>query len=160
VRQAVAEVDKRVPIAGIKTLATQVSESMRREQLLARLVGVFGLLALVLACVGLYGILSQAVARRTNEVGIRMALGANRRDIVTMVLREAGGLVLLGIAIGVPGAVLASRLLKSQLFGVAPTDVLTLSASTLLLAGVGIAAAYLPARRASRVEPMLSLRAE
>ena len=160
VRQAVTEVDARVPIAGVKTLAQQVAESMRREQLLARLVGAFGALALVLACVGLYGIVSQAVARRTNEVGIRMALGASSRDILTMVLREAGTLVLAGIALGIPGAMLASRLLTSQLFGVEPTDPATLAGSCALLAAVTIAASYFPARRAAGLQPMTSLRAE
>ena len=160
VRQAVTEVDARVPIAGVKTLAQQVAESMRRERLLARLVGAFGVLALVLACVGLYGIVSQAVARRTNEVGIRMALGASSRDILTMVLREAGTLVLAGIALGIPGAMLASRLLTSQLFGVEPTDPATLAGSCALLAAVTIAASYFPARRAAGLQPMTSLRAE
>jgi ABC-type antimicrobial peptide transport system permease subunit len=160
VRKAVAEADRRVPIAGVTTLSRQVSNSMRAEQLIARLVGAFGLLALVLACVGLYGILSQAVARRTNEVGIRMALGANRGNVLGMVLREAGILVAVGIAIGIPGALIASRLLTSQLFGVSPFDPLTLAGSALLLSVVAIAAAFVPARRASRIEPMRALRAE
>jgi predicted permease len=160
VRQAITEVDARVPIAGVKTLAQQVAESMRREQLLARLVGAFGVLALVLACVGLYGLVSQAVARRTNEVGIRMALGASSRNILVMVLREAGTLVAAGIAIGIPAALLASRLLKSQLFGVGPTDPATLAGSCALLAAVAIAASYFPARRAAGLQPMTSLRAE
>jgi predicted permease len=160
VRKAFAEADRRVPIAGVTTLSRQVSNSMRAEQLIARLVGAFGLLALVLACVGLYGILSQAVARRTNEVGIRMALGANRGNVLGMVLREAGILVAVGIAIGIPGALIASRLLTSQLFGVSPFDPLTLAGSALLLSVVAIAAAFVPARRASRIEPMRALRAE
>ena len=160
VRKAVGGVDGRVPIAGITTLSQQVANALRREQLLARLVGAFGLLALVLACVGLYGILSQAVARRTNEVGIRMALGANRGNVLGMVLREAGMLVAVGIAIGIPGALVASRLLTSQLFGISPFDPLTLAGSALLLSVVAIAAAFVPARRASRIEPMRALRAE
>ena len=160
VRKAFAEVDRRVPIAGFITLSRQVSNSTRAEQLVARLVGGFGVLALVLACVGLYGILSQAVARRTNEVGIRMALGANRGTVLGMVLREAGILVAVGIAIGIPGALVASRLLTSQLFGVSPFDPLTLAGSALLLSAVAIAAAFVPARRASRIEPMRALRAE
>jgi len=160
VRKTVAEVDRRVPIAGITTLSQQVSGSLRAEQLVARLVGAFGLLALVLACVGLYGILSQAVARRTNEVGIRMALGANRGDVLGMVLREAGVLVAVGVVVGIPGALIASRLLTSQLFGVSPFDPLTLICSALLLSLVAIVAAFVPARRASRIEPMRALRAE
>jgi len=160
VRKAVTQADPRVPVAGIKTLSRQVADSLRAEQLVARLVGAFGLLALVLACVGLYGILSQAVATRTNELGIRMALGANRGNVLGMVLREAGILVAVGIGIGIPGALIASRLLTSQLFGVSPFDPLTLAGSALLLSVVAIAAAFVPARRASRIEPMRALRAE
>ena len=160
VRKTVAEVDRRVPIAGITTLSQQVSSSLRAEQLVARLVGAFGLLALVLASVGLYGILSQAVAARTNEVGIRMALGANRGDVLGMGLREAGILVAVGVIVGIPGALIASRLLTSQLFGVSPFDPLTLICSALLLSSVAIVAAFVPARRASRIEPMRALRAE
>jgi ABC-type antimicrobial peptide transport system permease subunit len=114
----------------------------------------------VLACVGLYGILSQAVAARTNEVGIRMALGASRGDVLGMVLREAGILVAVGVGIGIPGALIASRLLTSQLFGVSPFDPLTLIGSALLLSSVAIVAAFVPARRASRIEPIRALRAE
>jgi predicted permease len=159
-RQAVAEVDARVPIKGVTTLRAQVEESMDREQILTKLVGTFGLLALVLACVGLYGVVSQAVARRTCEVGIRMALGADRRDILLMVLGEVGWLVLVGVAIGVPGAVAASALIRTQLYGVAPADPLTLAGSALLLVSVAIAAGYLPARRAARIDPNVALRAE
>jgi predicted permease len=160
VRQAVAEVDARVPVAAVTTLTSQVEESMGREQLLTRLVGTFGLLALVLACVGLYGVVSQAVARRTGEVGIRMALGANRRDILFMVLGEVGWLILIGVALGIPGAILASALVRNQLFGVAPADPLTLAGSALLLVSVAIAAGYIPARRAARIDPNVALRAE
>jgi predicted permease len=160
VRQAVAEVDARVPIASVTTLRSQVEDSMSDEQLLARLVGAFGLLALVLACVGLYGVVSQAVARRTGEVGIRMALGADRRDILFMVLGEVGWLILVGIALGIPGAIAASALVRNQLFGVTPTDPLTLAGSAVLLVSVALAAGYIPARRAARIEPNVALRAE
>jgi ABC-type antimicrobial peptide transport system permease subunit len=155
-----AEVDARVPIAGVTTLTSQVEDSMDRERLLTQLVGTFGLLALVLACVGLYGVVSQAVARRTGEVGIRMALGADRRDILFMVLGEVGWLILVGVAIGIPGAILASALVRNQLFGVAPADPLTLAGSALLLVSVAIAAGYIPARRAARIDPNVALRAE
>ena len=160
VRQAVADVDARVPIAGVTTLRSRVDESMDRERLLTRLVGTFGILAIVLACVGLYGVVSQAVARRTGEVGIRMALGADRRDILVMVLGEVGRLILVGIALGIPGAVAASALVRSQLFGVAPADPLTLAGSALLLVCVAIVAGYIPARRAARIDPNVALRAE
>ena len=159
-RRAVEEVDARVPIAGVATLERQVADSTSRERLFARLVGGFSLLALVLACVGLYGVVSQAVTRRTGEVGIRMALGAARRDILAMVLREVGTLVLLGVGLGLPGAAVAARLLGSQLYGVGPADPATLVLSALVLCAVAVAAGYLPARRAARLDPMVALRAE
>ena len=159
-RHAVGEVDGRVPIASVTSLRAQVADSVSAETLLAQLVSVFSVLALVLACVGLYGVVSQAVARRTNEVGIRMALGADRRRILTMVLGEAGRLILAGLAVGIPGAAITARLLTSQLYGVAPADPLTIVASAGLLLAVALFAGYIPARRASRVEPLVALRAE
>ena len=159
-RRAVTEVDARVPIASVTSLEAQVAESVSAETLLAQLVSVFSILALVLACVGLYGVVSQAVARRTNEVGIRMALGADRRRILAMVLGEAGRLIVIGLAVGIPGAAMAARLLTSQLYGVAPADPLTIAASAALLLAVALFAGYIPARRASRVEPLVALRSE
>jgi macrolide transport system ATP-binding/permease protein len=160
VRAAVAEVDARVPIAGVTTLAAQLTDSLGRDALFARLVGVFSALALVLACVGLYGLVSQAVARRTNELGVRMALGADAGIILRMVLRDAGALILLGLAIGVPAALGAARVIRSQLFGVGPADPATLVATCGVLAAVAMAAGFFPARRAARVDPMVALHAE
>jgi predicted permease len=160
VREAVADVDSRVPVAEVTTLERQVSDSLRRDQLLAQLVSVFGTLAVFLACVGLYGVVSQAVARRTSEVGIRMALGAEPGHILTMVLREAGTLILLGFLLGVPLAFVATRFLGSQLFGVTPGDPITFAATSILLVAVAVAAGYVPARRASRVDPIVALRME
>lgn len=159
-RAAVADVDARVPIASVTSLKAQVADSVSAETLLAQLVSVFSTLALVLACVGLYGVVSQAVARRTNEVGIRMALGADRRRILAMVLGEAGRLIVIGLAVGIPGAAVAARLLTSQLYGVTPADPLTIAGSAALLLAVALFAGYIPARRASRVEPLVALRAE
>ena len=160
VRGAVADVDARVPIAGVTTLAAQFTDSLGRDALFARLVGVFSALALVLACVGLYGVVSQAVSRRTNELGVRMALGADGGAILRMVLRDAAALVLLGLVIGVPAALAAARIIRSQLFGVGPADPLTLLATCALLAAVALVAGFLPARRAARVDPVVALRAE
>jgi predicted permease len=159
-RRAVAEVDGRVPLAGVTTLEAQVDDSVAIERLLAQLIGAFGGLALVLACVGLYGVVSQAVARRAHEVGIRMALGADRRRILSMVLKEAGKLILAGLLLGLPGALGAARLLGHRLFGVGPADPVTLAASGLLLLAVALLAGYIPARRASRVEPLAALRSD
>lgn len=160
VREAVAEVDPRVPVAEVTTLGQQLADSMRRDKLLTRLVSAFGALAAFLACVGLYGVVAQVVARRTNEVGIRMALGAAPRDILSMVLREAGALILLGCAIGLPLAFAATRFIENQLFGLTAGDPLTYAGISLLLALVAVVAGYLPARRASRVDPIVALRME
>jgi predicted permease len=159
-RRALGEVDGRVPLASVTTLQSQIDQSTGTERLLARLIGAFSALALLLSCAGLYGVVSQAVARRTNEVGIRMALGADRARIVSMVLGEAGTLVVAGLAVGLPAAAVAARLLGHQLYGVAPADPATLAASGLLLLGVALGAGYVPARRASRIEPLTALRTD
>jgi predicted permease len=159
-RRAVTEVDPRVPIASVVTLDRQIADARHTDTLFAQLVGGFGALALVLACVGLYGVVSQAVARRTNEVGIRMALGASRRDILMMILREAGGLVGVGLIIGLPASALASRLIAAQLFGVGAADPPTLGLASAVLASIAILAGYVPARRASRLDPNAALRTE
>ena len=127
---------------------------------MAQLVSFFGLLALGLACIGLYGIMAHAVVRRTNEIGIRMALGAERRDIIWMILRETLILVAIGMAIGVPAALGAAKLISSQLFGLNPSDPVTLLTAAFLLTLVAALAGYLPARRASRVDPLVALRYE
>ena len=120
----------------------------------------FGVLALLLAVVGLYGVLAYSVTRRTNEIGLRMALGAERGGVIWMVLREALLLVGVGVAIGVPLALLLARSVSSLLYGLQPTDSLTISGAVVLLFAVAATASYLPARRASRVDPMVALRYE
>jgi predicted permease len=152
--------DPRMPMFEVETLATQIAASLREERLLATLSGGFGLLALLLSCLGLYGILSYAVAQRTKEIGIRMALGAARRDVLWLVLRDALRLVLLGAALGIPAALAASRLFVSQLFGISAADPVALGLATLALLVVAAVAGYLPARRATRVDPLVSLRCE
>jgi predicted permease len=158
VRAAIAGVDSRLPIFQITSLDEQLQATLRRPRLLARLVAVFGVLAVLLACVGLYGVISQSVQRRTNELGIRMALGADAGRIIGMILGETMKLILAGLAVGIPAALAGGYLIRSQLFGVAPQDPVTLVGTTVLLVLVAAVAGYLPAWRASRVDPMLALR--
>ena len=160
IRQAVQRLDKNVPLSNVKTQTEQIDETIVNERLFAKLTSFFGLLALGLACVGLYGTMSYTVVRRTNEIGIRMALGAQKRGVMGMVLRESLLLVAVGIALGLPLAFAATRLVKSFLFGLTPTDPPTLLGSTLVLAAVAALAGYLPARRATRVDPLIALRYE
>jgi len=160
VRQALAELERNLPIRDVTTMAEVVDRSLARELLTARLSGFFGLLALALACVGLYGTMSYAVARRTNEIGIRMALGAPRTAVLWHVLRESLLLVAIGAGCGLPIALGAQRLIAALLFGLKPADPVTFLSATAVLALVALFAAYLPARRASRVDPMVALRYE
>ena len=127
---------------------------------MATLSGFFGFLAVVLATVGLYGVMSYMVARRRSEIGIRMALGASRGDVLNLVLREAGMLLAVGLAIGTGLAIAAGRTASSLLFGLKATDPITIGLSVTLLAAVAIVASFIPAMRAARVEPMLALREE
>jgi predicted permease len=160
VRRTIQGLDRNVPMHDLMTETEQIDEATFQERLFARLSTFFALLALTLACVGLYGTLSYAVARRTNEIGIRMAIGAERSSIVRMVLGEALLLALIGIVIGIPTALAASRLISTMLYGLKPTDPFTLAAATLLMIGVAALAGHLPARRASRVDPIVALRYE
>jgi predicted permease len=160
VRSAVADIDPGLPIYQVKSLEGQLNETLRQPRLLARLVAIFGGLALVLACVGLYGVVSQSVNRRTNELGIRIALGADQGRILGMVLSETMRLVGAGLGIGIPAALAAGYLIRRQLYGVGAQDPVTLVGTSLLLMAVAAAAAYLPAWRASRVDPMVALRRE
>jgi predicted permease len=160
VRRAVAAVDRNVPIFRVKSLRAQTEDSFLRERLLATISSFFGGLALLLACLGLYGLMAYAVARRTAEIGIRMALGARRREIVWLVLRETLWLVLAGVAAGVPLAVWLTGYAKSLLFEITAADPMILAVAAAALAGVAAVAGFLPARRASRIDPMTALRYE
>jgi predicted permease len=160
VRRAVVEVDGALPIAGVTLLSEQVSGNLRQERLIAGLASLFGMLALALASVGLFGVMSYAVARRTAEFGIRMALGADRRRVLASVIVESLVVVGWGAAAGVPAVFFASRFVSGLLFGVGPHDPTALSISAILLAGVAVVASFFPASRASRVDPMLALRCE
>jgi predicted permease len=160
VRAAVQQVDANLPIYGMKLMTTQVDESLFIERMVAGLSVAFGVLATLLAAIGLYGVMSYSVARRTREIGIRMALGAERRSVLWLVLREVALLVALGVGIGVPVLIASGRLVQSQLFELSATDPIALAIATALLACVALVAGYLPARRATRVDPMLALRYE
>jgi predicted permease len=164
VRQAVQDIDRDLPLFAIHTLAEEMGAVLIRDRLIATLSTVFSGLALLLACVGLYGLLSFSVVQRTSEMGIRMALGANRADVVWTVMREALLLVAAGVMIGLPAALAVGRLASTRisglLFGLQATDPLTIAAATMLLALIATGAAYVPARRASLVDPMVALRNE
>ena len=160
VRRAIQEIDPNLPITDATTLAQQVDDSLGQQRAFSGLTGFFGILGLVLACVGLYGIMAYSVTRRTKEMGIRMALGAQRSEVLWMQLRQTLLLIGVGIAIGVPVALAAARLIASQLYGLKPSDPSTLVFAVLVLAGVGLLAGYLPARRAAKVDPMVALRYE
>jgi len=160
VRSAIAQVDDKLPVVSVTSFSRQLADSLRQERLMTQLVSFFGVLALVLASVGLYGVMGHAVARRTNEIGIRMALGAERGSILWMVMRETLLLVATGIGIGVPVALGAARLVSAQLYGLSAADPLTLVSAVVGLIGVAALAGYLPARRASLVDPMVALRYE
>ena len=160
VRAAVTEVNDRLSILNLTSLRLQTDEALKQDKLIAQLVSFFGLLGLLLSCVGLYGIMAHAVVRRTNEIGIRMALGAERLNIIWMVLKESLLLVVVGLAIGLPASWAAARLISNQLFGLSPSDPLTLITAVTLLTMVAALAGYLPARRAARVDPLNALRYE
>jgi ABC-type antimicrobial peptide transport system permease subunit len=154
------EVDSRIRITSFEPLADVVGRSLTPERMVSWLAAGFGILALLLTSVGLYGILAYMVARRTAEFGIRMALGAGRMSIVRAVLREGLVLVGIGLAIGLTAAVSLSRLLGSLLFGVEPHDVLTFALAAAVLVLVAMGASYGPARRATGIDPMIALRCE
>jgi hypothetical protein len=145
---------------GAKTLDEEVSQALVEDRAIAILSSFFGGLALLLASIGLYGLTSYSVSRRTREIGIRATLGAQQTTIIWLVLREALALVLLGLAVGIPSAVAASRLIASMLFGISPGDPTTTAAVSLLLLGSALFAGCVPARRATKVDPMVALRYE
>jgi predicted permease len=160
IRDAVRDVDSNLPMFDIKTQRQRSDESVTQERLFATLASFFGVVALVLACIGLYGVMSYGVARRTNEIGIRMALGATASRVTLMVMRETMLVVVIGVVIGLGAAVATTRLVAAMLFGLAPNDSLTISGAVLLMIGVAALAGYIPARRAARVDPMIALRYE
>jgi predicted permease len=160
VRSAVSQEDTKIPVTGMQTLRHQVEGSFDEERIAARLVGFFGGVALFLACIGLYGVTAQGVARRTNEIGVRMALGARRGDILGMILRDTVLLLGSGLLLGLPLSYVASRAISSQLFGLGPGDTSSFLVALAILSIVMALAGFLPARRATRVDPMVELRYE
>ncbi|HEY6331535.1 MAG TPA: ABC transporter permease, partial [Blastocatellia bacterium] len=157
IRQSVLEIDKEQPISKSKTLEQLFSDSVAGQRFAMLLLAVFAAIAMVLAAVGIYGVLSYAVAQRTHEIGIRMALGARARDVLGLVVGRAIVLTLMGVAVGLAGAFLITRVMTSLLFGVRPTDPLIFSAIPVLLTLVSLAASYLPYRRATKVDPTIAL---
>ncbi|HSB12526.1 MAG TPA: ABC transporter permease [Blastocatellia bacterium] len=159
-RNEVAAVDPDLPVFGERTMADVVAASLAQRRFAMQLVTIFGVVALILAGVGIYGVMAYAVNQRTREIGIRLALGANTRDIMRWVLKQGMGLTMAGVIAGLGAAVAATRLLGGLLFGVAPTDPVTFAALAALLAVVALIACYVPARRATRVDPIVALRYE
>ena len=160
VRQEVLSVRSTVLINSVSTIEKQVQQSLRRERLVAALSTSFGALALALACIGLYGILSYAVTRRTSEIGIRIALGATRREMVWLILREAMAVAMSGVVVGVPAVLVLGRISRTLLYGVGPLDLPTFACALLVMLGSAAVAGIVPARRAGRLDPMSALRCE
>jgi predicted permease len=160
IREAVRQVDPNVPLMRVSTQMEQIDQRISQERVFAQAYALFGGLALVVASIGLFGLMSYNVTRRTNEIGIRMALGAERHNVVRMILGESMVLVVIGLVIGLCTALASGKLAESLLFGLQPTDVSTLAAAMLVMTAVSAFAGYLPARRASRVDPMVALHYE
>jgi predicted permease len=160
VREAVRRIDQNLPVMDVSTQLEQVEMRFQQERFLAQAYTTFGVVALLLAALGLFGLMSYNVARRTNEIGIRMALGAQRRDVLRLVMRESMILVIVGVVAGLALALFASRFVATLLYGVPPTDLIALALAILVMLTVSAVAGYIPARRASRVDPMVALHYE
>jgi putative ABC transport system permease protein len=160
IHQAVARLDPSLPVEKLRSMDDVFGEAIGRPRLLAQLLGIFAGLALLLAAIGSYGVLSYMVTERRREIGIRMALGAGRSSVMRMVLSQGLRLTLVGVVVGLAGSFAMNRVLASLLFGVRPSDPLTIAAVVAIISGVALVACYLPARVATRVDPMIVLRDE
>jgi len=160
VRRAIRAFDKDLPVGRVQPMPQVVRERMFQPRVYGMMFGVFAAAALLLASVGLYGVMAYTVAQRTHEIGVRMSLGAQPRDVLRLVVRHGAGLAALGVAIGLPAAFGLARLLRGMLYGVSSSDPATFAGISLFLAAVALTASYLPARRAAQVDPMVALRSE
>jgi ABC-type antimicrobial peptide transport system permease subunit len=159
-RGIVADVDRDVPVSRMKTQTEQIQESLGTELAFTRLLVVFGTFALFLACIGLHGLTAYAVARRTHEIGLRIALGAQRAAVIRLMLRQAVVVTVIGLAAGIPLTIAGGKAVSSFLYGVEPIDPASLAAAAVIISVVAGLAAYLPARRAARLEPLSALRSD
>jgi len=159
-RNAVWAVDKDQPVSKIDTMEHIVAGAVARQRFSTMLLGIFATLALILAAVGIYGVMSYSVAQRTREIGIRMALGAQRGDVLKMTVKQGLKLIVMGVAIGLVAAFALTRVMASLLFGVSATDPVTFVSISVVLMGVAMFASYIPALRATKVDPMVALRAQ
>jgi putative ABC transport system permease protein len=159
-RTRLKQLDSQLIVENVSTMSQRMSDTVAQPRFYAVMLGAFAFVALALAAVGLYGVMSYAVSQRTREIGIRMALGAGRRDVLRLVAGQGMAFAMAGVAVGLAGAFALTRYLESMLFGLSPFDPPTVGAVTLLLAAVAAIASYIPARRATRVDPMVALRYE
>jgi putative ABC transport system permease protein len=160
IRGAIHSLDANIPLSEIQTMDHVVAEANGQSRFYLILLGAFAMVALVLAGVGIYGVMSYSVSRRTHEIGVRMALGAQGRDVLRLVVFQGIIQALAGVAVGLAGALALSRLMGGLLYGTQPTDPATFAAVVVVLSAVAIAASYIPARRAAKVDPMVALRYE
>jgi ABC-type antimicrobial peptide transport system permease subunit len=160
IRAAVREVDRTLPLSDVKTMEAQIDEALAQERLFASLVTLFGAITLVLACVGLYGLVAWSVASRTREIGLRIALGADRLGVLRMILGQVALTTAAGLAVGVPATLALTRVIGSQLYGIEAHDPLSILAAAAGVAVVAMLAAFFPARRAMRIDPVRALRYE
>jgi putative ABC transport system permease protein len=160
VRSELKKLDPDLPVTNIATMEERLSNAVAQPRFRTTLIGLFAIVALILACVGIYGVISYSVAQRTHEIGIRMALGARAADVLGMVVRQAIVMAGIGVVLGLSISFALTSLMEKLLFGVAPRDPLTFMATAVLLGATAIFASYIPARRASRVDPLIALRSE